>query len=64
LDADCGNRPALTACRETMALAQDGGGPMSEQDGGCPDLEPGELEAIEAEDKRKERIARDRDRDR
>lgn len=38
-----------------MAHAQNGGGPMSEQDTGCPDLEPGELEAIEAEDRRKER---------
>lgn len=38
-----------------MALAKNGGGPMSEQDTGCPDLEPGELEAIQAEDRRKER---------
>jgi hypothetical protein len=38
-----------------MALAQNGGGPMSEHDTGCPDLEPGELESIEAEDRRKER---------
>ncbi|ERG63335.1 hypothetical protein L332_02565 [Agrococcus pavilionensis RW1] len=28
---------------------------MSDEDTGCPDLEPGELEAIQAEDRREER---------
>lgn len=34
---------------------------MSELDTGCPDPEPGELEAIQAEDRRKERAMATRD---